>query len=471
MTPLLRLLRFGLTFALLPRVAARQEHSTPLSVVASHNAHPLPVAPQLHPPQSDAHEPSPDVWSDIAATRLASEVQGGRWRDFVPESVLQVVQGAEQEAHGRESGSGELRRNDGAASPPQRQQQQQQQQRSQPQPQSQSQQQHYYAPQAPPYSTSPRHAQSDACAPQARSDAHLYSSSSTLGESTFDKLLRHAYWLALSSYRSTRYLLRVLLLSPLRTLYHIARYSLGHTWHTTTWAGERAVWRPLRTFAAPLVFLIQGFTFLFVATPYWAVQVVVRELYPVYIFLGAALALGTSIGLGAAATLYIGSFFFSDSAPLEQDLSSRVDEVRRDVPLLQSPQRSASGKKGRKKGGGLLERSIRELERARERQKMQSSAGARGGAWEEESDEDDGYFAHSRGASGSAASESGGGGGGGQPQRRLFGAHRRRGIDSVLRTSSADGRHEPRRLGTLVFAKRQWWRQHEQQSGPQSGGD
>jgi hypothetical protein len=41
------------------------------------------------------------------------------------------------------------------------------------------------------------------------------------------------------------------------------------------------VWRPLRTFAAPLVFLIQGFTFLFVATPYWAVQVVVRELYPV----------------------------------------------------------------------------------------------------------------------------------------------------------------------------------------------
>jgi len=124
------------------------------------------------------------------------------------------------------------------------------------------------------------------------------------------------------------------------------------------------------------------------------------------------LALGTSIGLGAAATLYLGSFFFSDAARLEQDLSARVDEVRRDVPLLQSPQRSASGKKGRKKGG-LLERSIRELERARERQKMQSSAGARGGAWEEESDEEDGYFAHSRGASGAAASESGGGGGGG----------------------------------------------------------
>lgn len=105
-----------------------------------------------------------------------------------------------------------------------------------------------------------------------------------------------------------------LLFSLLTSIYSYCRLALSHTL------------RPIVTLLAPLTYLLSGFFYVFIQTPARLVGAIVTELYPVYIFLGAAAVVGISMGVVAAGVLYITAFVFVDRVPKQQQ--ARLVEVK-----------------------------------------------------------------------------------------------------------------------------------------------
>ncbi|CDU25138.1 uncharacterized protein SPSC_04972 [Sporisorium scitamineum] len=91
-----------------------------------------------------------------------------------------------------------------------------------------------------------------------------------------------------------------LTLSLISTSYHAFRFSLSHTL------------RPILHLLAPLTYLVSGILFVFVQTPIRVLTVVAIELYPVYIFLGAATVVGLTMGVVSAGVMYLSAFVFVD---------------------------------------------------------------------------------------------------------------------------------------------------------------
>lgn len=107
-----------------------------------------------------------------------------------------------------------------------------------------------------------------------------------------------------------RYVYRVLVYAALRCYFGF-RWSLSHTL------------RPVAFGLAPLVYLFNGLVYLFVQVPTRLLTAAVTELYPLYLFLGAASVIGISMGLLAAVVLYVTSFLFADrSTPLHDALKT-----------------------------------------------------------------------------------------------------------------------------------------------------
>ncbi|GAC71424.1 hypothetical protein PANT_3d00030 [Moesziomyces antarcticus T-34] len=75
------------------------------------------------------------------------------------------------------------------------------------------------------------------------------------------------------------------------------------------------VLRPLAYALAPLSYLVSGILYVFVHVPLRVITTVATELYPVYIFLGAASVVGITMGIVAAAVLYLTAFIFVDRIP------------------------------------------------------------------------------------------------------------------------------------------------------------
>ena len=96
------------------------------------------------------------------------------------------------------------------------------------------------------------------------------------------------------------------ILHSLNWLYRTARSTVGH------------ILRPVLIAGAPLTYLVSGIVSVFISTPLRIALAVGTELYPVYIFLGAAAVVGIAMGLAAAAVLYITAFVFVDRLPAPQ---------------------------------------------------------------------------------------------------------------------------------------------------------
>ncbi|KAI3486335.1 hypothetical protein L1887_50229 [Cichorium endivia] len=62
-------------------------------------------------------------------------------------------------------------------------------------------------------------------------------------------------------------------------------------------------------------YLVSGILYVFVHVPLRVITTVATELYPVYIFLGAASVVGITMGIVAAAVLYLTAFIFVDRIP------------------------------------------------------------------------------------------------------------------------------------------------------------
>ena len=125
-----------------------------------------------------------------------------------------------------------------------------------------------------------------------------------------------------------------------------------------------------------------------------------RALTRYSIYLGAALAVGTAMGVASAIILYIGSFFLSDTSTVEGSLARRTDRYPEDLQKQYSQRRkssSASKKRGSQGGGeSVIERAIQEsLEREQKGKGRRGSGGFNRLPVPEESDEEDDYFGQS----------------------------------------------------------------------------
>jgi hypothetical protein len=140
--------------------------------------------------------------------------------------------------------------------------------------------------------------------------------------------VRNGFWIAVAI---ARYLYNNCVWTPMTYVAVALRWSANASWQTTQWTSERALFGPVRTATAPLVYLVEGLLFIFVMIPARFIRAVVRELYPVYVFLGAALAVGTAMGIAAAAVLFIGSYVLGDQSEMEKSLRRRGEELPNDV--------------------------------------------------------------------------------------------------------------------------------------------
>lgn len=126
-----------------------------------------------------------------------------------------------------------------------------------------------------------------------------------------------------------------LLYSLFTSIFSYSRFALSHTL------------RPVTTAFAPLTYLISGLVFIFISTPLNLIDAVVREFYPVYIFLGAATVVGLAMGLGAAAVLYITAFVFVDRVKEDNhslnDSFARPSKQVQDESVRLSPQTAYHG--------------------------------------------------------------------------------------------------------------------------------
>lgn len=219
-----------------------------------------------------------------------------------------------------------------------------------------------------------------------------------------------------SSYAIALWMSRNVVWTPMTYVGGAMSWSAHTSWQTTTWAGERALIGPARTVTAPFVYLIEGLLFIFVWIPARVIKVIVRELYPVYVFLGAALAVGTAMGIVAAVVLYVGSFVFGDQSKLESSLYERGERLPREMEQYvadsyRTGEKRSNGRKT-KRNGSIIEEAIRESLQREERQRANGNSISPAGdeeianerdmfgferAWKqgeqvEDSDEDDDYF-------------------------------------------------------------------------------
>lgn len=88
-------------------------------------------------------------------------------------------------------------------------------------------------------------------------------------------------WLLASSYGGINWSGRHLVWVPSTYAAEAVRWSAHTSWKTTRWTGERALVDPALTAGAPIIYLLEGFLFLFVWMPARAASVIARELYPI----------------------------------------------------------------------------------------------------------------------------------------------------------------------------------------------
>lgn len=108
----------------------------------------------------------------------------------------------------------------------------------------------------------------------------------------------------------------------------------------TIWASmkylTRQVLRPIRVAAAPIIYIYLGTKWVFWDVPTSHLTVFLRETYPLYVFTGAGLALGTLIGIGSAIALWVGAHLFNGGSSFESSLtkwgSNEVLEWQRRPP-------------------------------------------------------------------------------------------------------------------------------------------
>ncbi|KAJ1023384.1 hypothetical protein NDA18_004908 [Ustilago nuda] len=138
--------------------------------------------------------------------------------------------------------------------------------------------------------------------------------------STLLWMLSAIYGLTLSLLHITSIPFRLLfslVLSLITSIYGYSRLALSHTL------------RPVVTLLAPLTYLVSGIVYVFIQTPARLIGAVLAELYPVYIFLGAATAVGLAMGLVAAAVLYLTAIVFVDRVPKQQREQARLVEANK----------------------------------------------------------------------------------------------------------------------------------------------
>lgn len=103
-------------------------------------------------------------------------------------------------------------------------------------------------------------------------------------------------------------------LSLLSRFYAYLRLVLSHTL------------RPVLVAFAPFTYLLSGLVYIFIRVPFQLLSGVVNELWPLYIFLGAATVVGLGMGLGAAGVLYLSAFVFVDR--VKKDDGLKVERIR-----------------------------------------------------------------------------------------------------------------------------------------------
>lgn len=101
--------------------------------------------------------------------------------------------------------------------------------------------------------------------------------------------------------------------------------------------------RPFRILIiAPIAYLLLGLYHVFIEIPWGYVSFLAKELYPLYLFLGAATTVGLGLGLGAAIVLLAGSFVFRK----DSDVEDREGNVKMEASTVSrgSKSRKAKGK-------------------------------------------------------------------------------------------------------------------------------
>jgi hypothetical protein len=88
-------------------------------------------------------------------------------------------------------------------------------------------------------------------------------------------------WVLGACYLSLAWSGRHLLYIPLKYAVHGLRWSANTSWRTTMWTGERAFVGPALTVGAPVIYLGEGFLFIFVWTPARIASFIAREFYPI----------------------------------------------------------------------------------------------------------------------------------------------------------------------------------------------
>lgn len=118
------------------------------------------------------------------------------------------------------------------------------------------------------------------------------------------------------------------LVLPLWQLLRIAGWICGSIYHSMR-VGLSHMLRPVLFALAPLSYLVRGVLFVFILTPGHLLSRTMTELYPVYIFLGVATVVGLTMGIGAAAVLYLSAYLFVDRVP-PQIPARTIGMVRQD---------------------------------------------------------------------------------------------------------------------------------------------
>jgi hypothetical protein len=88
-------------------------------------------------------------------------------------------------------------------------------------------------------------------------------------------------WVLAKCYLSMTWSGRNLLWIPSKYAVQGVRWSAQKSWKTTRWTSERALVGPALTVGAPVIYLGEGFLFLFVWTPARIANFLARELYPI----------------------------------------------------------------------------------------------------------------------------------------------------------------------------------------------
>ncbi|PWY99200.1 hypothetical protein BCV70DRAFT_218147 [Testicularia cyperi] len=153
---------------------------------------------------------------------------------------------------------------------------------------------------------------------------------------------------------------------PFQLLYHAVVFVVLKGYFGFRWGLSHTL-RPVVVGFAPLTYLVAGMVYIFIQVPGRVLGVVVRELYPVYIFLGAASVMGITMGLLAAGILYITAFVFVDrvkdptsSLPIQHfEPQSQGKGMHTPDTSDSSPPFRPSSKSSRRKSNSRSNKSLR----------------------------------------------------------------------------------------------------------------